>query len=334
MKRLLFAALILLLLCGCGKHEPLLPENSSPSLSPTGQAKKGSLLPDYSNWGDGSLSSPRGVSINLFYDTDSGRKIFALTPPTVTDSVNAILHYRIDLDAFSEPEAAEVTFFVAVNGTLCDFFLGQDASSSGYLRKNVAVNQEIEESISIPECPLVCGQNQLSIVLFVYYPQIGRSIPGKLVVPFFSETERPGQGYSKKAVHENSSLVFHSPSEENISFASGGLLREQYKLKEDSSAAIIPPQDTLWVRINNKSEDGKVVGNECSVLIVAYANGKPLPFQEDTCLFLSLSPEDILIDFPLNFARSSGTLNLLNIMCCSIDSVGPATPIDFLVYTE
>jgi hypothetical protein len=335
MKRLLFAALILLLLCGCGKHEPLLPENSSPSISPTGQAKKGSLLPDYSNWGDGSLSSPRGVSINLFYDTDSGRKVFAVEPPVIDESIDAILRYQIDLDAFAAPEDAEVTFFVAVNGSLCNFSLGGESSSSGYLRKKASVNQVVEESLVITNCPLVSGQNQLSVVLFVYYPQIGRSVPGNLVVPFFSETERLGQSGLKKASHDNPSFVFHSPSEEDISFSRVGLLREQYSLKEDASgAAIIPPQDALWFRLNNRVEDEKKAGNECSVLVIAYVDGKPLPFRQDDFLFLSLSSEDVLIDLPLNFSRASGGLNLFNVMWCPIDLNVSAGFSDFLVYTE
>lgn len=108
-----------MLVAGCSEKKPLLSEEKS-EVQETETTPYPTMAPDWSNWADGSISTPFGAAVNLYDKNDA---IFGMGTVMTGDTVEAKLGYRLDLDEYREYGEAQTVFIVTVNDAVCEFQL-------------------------------------------------------------------------------------------------------------------------------------------------------------------------------------------------------------------
>lgn len=148
------------------------------------------LKDDWSNWTNGSLKKARGASINLFESIDDNFSGKPISDTTKFDNgiVSPVLVYNVDVAQSSEK--ASLYTIVLINDEVCNFTMDDKKSDNGILHFMSEVNKDCYAKINIEDCNLIKGQNKITVVLLVYFPQIGQSSCIHIIRSFKSDVSK------------------------------------------------------------------------------------------------------------------------------------------------
>lgn len=300
---ILLTALFLSLASGCSEQEKLVDDIDSAATQTSAQGEYDDfpepqsmrLKPDWSNWTDGTLITSHGMRYNLC-ENELGTYI---SEDSVIDGgiINIYLVNRFEIYPYEELDDAMVTALVMVNDKFCDFELDGKQSTEGMLRFESEVNKDLNLPLTVTDCELVKGRNKITVILAVYYPQIGHCGSANITRYMQSESEK----------HQSSELLQAERHEDVISYfddpyilnESSNFVYKQNRYDEQKHCSYVNSGTEVRYRFINKNnaEDSAV---KCRLLCLVLADGEPIDLLgEDKYILLPLSQSDIAFELPI-----------------------------------
>lgn len=317
-------------LFGCASSEPLISESQAQTQSKTESSVESNsedsyidkstesdkaLLSDWSNWADGSLSYPYGSALNLFADTN-GTLMFDGTTQASDGTLSIYTFYALQLDDYPHEGEADMVMLVAVNDVLCEFDLNGEASTNGSLTASRAINTEIMESLTINDCNLVVGENEVSVYIAVYFPQIGHVTINSLSRPFQSATEQAQSHTVTLDVAELSGVTalttnqIDEQEQYDLMNESSDFVYEQLSFDSSKRCTTIAPDSLTSYHFVNKRFDS-VPEQRNSVCLVLH-NGNLIPaWNGSQLLEIPFTNEDISIELPVVCEMKDGDYSFM-----------------------
>lgn len=327
LKKALLLVLSAVILTACSKSEPLVsgidsstpqPSQSSGTTTHTEQQTTAqTLAPDRSNHSEVVSSTGTGGTVNIL----NKEKTEPLSAKTVMHGgkVEAVIDYTIGLSGYPDSEKADVCFFAAVNGKLCEFELAGEKSSGGMLCTKKNVNTELFDVLVITDCDLVKGENELCIMYTVYYPQIVFGCPSKLGRTFSSDT-KTSQSKAVELPQRYEDKLTYSHDKAELS-QSTNFVFDQIRYDEQKAWSEVRAGTDVSLKLINI--DLKMTGSiKRDMLVVALQNGKPIKLANGKeFAFLSLESSDCSVSIPITKLDKSGQHEFLTVCCFDMSEV-------------
>ena len=277
----------------------------------TVQSKPQTLASDLSNRNEIVSMTGAGGTVNIL----SKDKTEPLSAKSVMNSgrVEAVLAYTAGLGGYPSSEKAEVYFFVAVNGRLCEFEIAGEKSTGGMLHTKRNVNTELSDELVITDCELEKGENELCIMYTAYHPQLCAAYPTKLPKTFSSDCRTKQSKPVCRAQRYEDRFVYSS---------------EKRDLSDSSDFVfdrIGYDQQKAWSEVNAGTDvslrliniDMKMTGTvKRNMLIFAMLDDKPIRLAgEKEFAFFRLEKTDCSVKIPLTKLEKNEKPRVL-IVCC------------------
>lgn len=338
LKRILLCFMMSTALFGCASSEPLISESKAETQSKTESSMESNsedaninestisdktVLSDWSNWADGSLSYPYGSALNLFADTN-GTLMFDGTTKALDGTLSIYTAYALQLENYPYEGEADMVMLVAVNDVLCEFNLNGEQSKNGLLTVQRSVNTDIVESLTMNDCNLVVGENEVSVYIAVYFPQIGHVTINSLSRPFQSDTEQTQSHTVTLDVAELSgvtSITINQVDEQerdNLMSESSDFIYEQISFDSSKRCTTIAPDGIASYHFVNKRFDS--VPEQRNAICLVLHNGKLIPaWNGSELLEIPFTNEDISINLPFECEMKEGDYSFLTYVFFDFD---------------
>ncbi len=320
-KKAFILVLSALIFAACSKPEPLVSDAGSSTAKTSRisgtttqteqQTTAQTLSPDLSNRNDVVSWTGTGGTVNIL----NKQKTEPLSAKTVMQGgkVEAVVDYTIGLSGYAACEKADVCFFAAVNGKLCEFELAGEKSSGGMLCTEKNVNTELFDELVIADCDLAKGENELCIMYTTYYPQLCTAFPTKLPKTFSSDSHTK---QSKPVAHpQRYADKFVYSSDKNELSQSTNFVFNQIKYDEQKAWSEVRAGTDVSLKLINI--DLKMTGSvKRDMLVVVLQNGKPVRFADKKeYAYLNLEQTDCSVTIPLTKLSQSGSHELVTVCC-------------------
>lgn len=338
LKCILLCLIMSTTLFGCASSEPLISGSKAETQSKTEISMESNsedsyinestssdkvVSSDWSNWADGSLSYPYGSTLNLLADTN-GTLMFDGTTKALDGTLSIYTAYALQLDNYPYEGEADMVMLVAVNDVLCEFNLNGEQSENGSLTVQRPVNTDITESLTINDCNLVVGENEVSVYIAVYFPQIGHVTINSLSRPFQSDTEQTQSHTVTLGVAELSgvtSLTVNQVNEQecnNLMSESSDFIYEQISFDSSKRCTTVAPGGITSYHFVNKRFDS-VPEQRNSICLVLH-NGKLIPaWNGSELLEIPFTKEDISINLPVVCEMKEGDYSFMTYVFFDLD---------------
>ena len=268
------------------------------------------LSDNMSNWNKVVSNTGAGGAVNILEKVVNG-KSEPLSEKTVMHAgrVETVVWLEIHLGGYESTEKADVFFFAAVNGKLCEFELAGEKSSGGMLCTRKNINTELFDELVITDCDLENGGNELSIMYMVYHPQIVYAYPAKLSKRFSSDTHtRQSKTVELPQRYEDSFTYCGDKSELGLST---NFVYDQISYDQDKDWSEVSRGTAVGIKLINL--DVNMTGSKKrDMLVCVLHNGKPIRLSNGKeFAFLKLDETDCSVSIPLTKLTQSGKHELL-----------------------
>lgn len=317
MKRICYCIAILLCVCftGCKTRQTLISEGGA--TGEKGNKTYPTLAADWSNRTDPSLPSGPGGAFDLWAD-ENGTIMFE-NVKAKDGKVEVFLRHRWDLEDGTVPGEVNITAVVTVNNTVCDFELGDQKSENGVLSVTRALNDVLTEALTVRGCNLVAGENELSVHMAVYFPQIGWTLVNSISRTFQSEcTQEQSTEYTYEFAELQNGVVVTSDGKSEREIAaelqkSGNFVYDKISFDESRRCLTIARDGELAFEFVNCGFASEKKAPERDAIVLVLENGELLPaWDGESLLRLSLSEQDLSVKLPISMAKEQGKYALLN----------------------
>lgn len=325
------------LFAGCSEKKALLSEEKNEGQK-TETTPYPTLAPDWSNWADGSISTPFGAAVNLYDKNDA---IFGMGTVMNGDTVEAKLGYRLDLDEYREYGEAQTVFIVTVNDAVCEFQLDGKQSEGGALSVNREINQDKMESLLVTDCNLKEGENELAVHMAIFFPQIGHSTVLSISRTFQTETSRM-QTATGLCGTENE-LEFTVTTSEGMDereikaeLTKGSkLYYEQLSFDSSKRCTTVPCDGDFGFELRNNSGTTGDTPAQREFLVLAMKDGKLIPIQGDKNFYMcSLTEQELCMKISMELNREQGEYALISLLLFDMRMDGASICMDSLFYFQ
>ena len=307
----LILILSLLLMCGvgaCGKNGG--DDYSFPTLAP-----------DWSNWADGSMPGGYGGGINLWKSAsgeetnsvdDVGRNVMLDGEVMANDGIlDVFLKYSFTEEEYDGEKTMNTVVLVTVNDELCDFILGGSRSVNGLLIAEKPMDIDLVEALTVEDCNLVKGDNELAVHVAVYFPS-GHSWASSVSRTFVSEVEKEcstNYGFDIRTLDGSEVVTSEGKDEREIRYWLGKPTDFIYnKLSFDESKRCMTVGTDSEIKMsfpNQRRGEKEPVARKTLLLVLR--NGQPIgAWNGEIIGGLVLGEVDLNVTLPLTIEKKAG----------------------------
>lgn len=277
------------------------------------------LAPDWSNWADGSMPGGYGGGINLWKSNVKGnmnrteevvKNVMLDRAVTTKDgTLDVFLNYSFTEGEYEGEKTMNAVVLVTVNDELCDFTLGGQKSENGLLIAEKPMGAKLTEALSVEDCNLVKGDNELAVHAVVYYPS-GHASAASISRIFVSEVEQTcstDYGYDVRELSGSEVVTSEGKDDREIRQWLGKTTDFLYeKLSFDSSKRCMTVAKDSEIKMsfpNTRGETG-AVARQATVLVLE--NGQPIgAWDGEKIGSLVLGKEDMNVTLPITIEKKA-----------------------------
>ncbi len=278
------------------------------------------LAPDWSNWADGSMPGAYGGGINLWKSVggDEKNSVDAVGKNVMLDGEVTANNGRLDVFltySFTEGEydgekPMNTVVLVTVNDELCDFVLDGKRSENGLLVTEKPMDTDLVEALTVEDCNLVKGDNELAVHVVVYFPS-GHSFASSVSRTFVSEVEKESSkdyGFDVRTLAGSEVVTSEEKDDREIRHwlgKTGDFLYEKISFDESKRCMTVATDSEIKMSFpNRRGEEGPMVRK---VFALVLKNGQPIGAwagENVGCLFLG--EEDLNVTLPIMVEKEAG----------------------------
>ena len=312
-KRVLCVAMLLsvLLMCGAGACSGEAGGDKYPY--PT-------LAPDWSNWAEGSMPGAYGGGINLWKSVggDEMNSVDTVCENVMLDGevtandgiLDVFLSYSLTEGEYDGEETMNTVVLVTVNDEICDFVLGDKRSENGLLVTEKSMDTDLVEALSVEDCNLVKGDNELAVHVAVYFPS-GHSFASSVSRTFVSEVEKESStnyGIDVRTLAGGEVVTSEGKDDREIRHwlgRTGDFLYEKISFDESKRCMTVATDSEIRMSFPNQRGEEGTVARKTIVLVLR--NGQPIgAWDGETVGCLSLGEEDLNVTLPITVEKEAG----------------------------
>lgn len=310
-KFILFLLTVCVMLSGCVQTDKLIDGESSGNSS----ASVEELLPDWSNWAD--LRYSPGTAFNLWKD-DKGTPMGETSNTKAVDGKLSIYTvFRFDLDNYNHKADANAVMLVAVNDVLCNFTHNGEQSKNGFLKISRPVNVQHTELLTVSDCNMSVGENEITVMCAVYFPTIGWSMADIITRKFQSDIEQKQSETFTFAAEDFSGIEFIKSSEMTETAANSFLSKSSdftyNRISYDSHkhCSSIAYGSPISFEFINKDQKQKPVTRNAVCLVLK--NGELIPaWNGEKLLEISFTDDDLGVRLPVSYELDKGEYAMMS----------------------
>ncbi|MBP3618692.1 MAG: hypothetical protein J6J38_11700 [Lachnospiraceae bacterium] len=279
------------------------------------------LAPDWSNWADGSMPGGYGGGIELWksFGGDEKNSADTVAKNIMSDweviskdgTLDVFLNYSFTAGEYKGKKTMNTVVLVTVNDEVCDFTLDGKASENGLLVTEKPMGEELTEALSLKDCSVVEGENELAVHVAVYFP-CGHTWAASDSCIFVSESEKESSvNYSADVRTLTGCEVVTSEDKDEREIAHWVGKTEDYlyeKISFDSSKRCMTVGTDSEIKMsfpNQRRSEKEPVARKAFVL--ALKNGQPIgAWDGETIGSLVLGEEDLNVTLPLTIEKKAG----------------------------
>ena len=279
------------------------------------------LAPDWSNWADGSMPGGYGGGIELWKSSgrDEKNPVDTVAKNSMSDrevisedgTLDVFVNYSFTVGEYKGKETMNTVVLVTVNDEVCDFTLGGQTSENGLLVTEKPMGEELTEALSVKDCSVMEGENELAVHMAVYFP-CGHTQAASESCIFVSECEKESSvTYGTDVRMLTGSEVVTNEDKDDREIAHWLGKTEDYlyeKLSFDSSKRCMTVGTDSEIKMsfpNQRRSEKEPVARKAFVL--ALKNGQPIgAWDGETIGGLVLGEEDLNVTLPLTIEKKAG----------------------------
>ncbi len=277
------------------------------------------LASDWSNWADGSMPGAYGGGINLWKSAgeDSSNSTEAAIKNVIMDrevitkdgTLEVFLKYSLTEGAYDGEKTMKAVVLVTVNDKICDFSLGGQVSENGLLIAEKPMDTDLVEALTIEDCNLMKGDNELAVHVAVYFPS-GHSFASSISRIFVSEVEQTcdaDYGYDVRRL--SGSVVETSEGKDDREIRSllgknTDFLYNKLSFNSSNRCMTVATDSEIQMSFPNQRGEQKPVSRQGIVLILK--NGEPIGAWDGEIIgSLELSDTDLNVTLPITVGKEA-----------------------------
>ena len=277
------------------------------------------LAPDWSNWADGSMPGGYGGGINLWKSNVKGnmnrteevvKNVMLDRAVTTKDgTLDVFLNYSFTEGEYEGGKTMNAVVLVTVNDELCDFTLGGQKSENGLLIAEKPMGAELTEALSVEDCNLVKGDNELAVHAVVYYPS-GHASAASISRIFVSEVEQTcstDYGYDVRELSGSEVVTSEGKDDREIRWWLGktqDFLYEKISFEEAKRCTAVATDSEIKMSFSNTRGETGAVARQATVLVLE--NGQPIgAWDGEKIGSLVLGKEDMNVTLPITIEKKA-----------------------------
>ena len=277
------------------------------------------LAPDWSNWADGSMPGGYGGGINLWKSSgedfagseeEVGKHIMLDGEVLADDGVlDVFLKYSFTEGEYDGEETMNTVVLVTVNDEICDFVLGDKRSENGLLVTEKSMDTDLVEALSVEDCNLVKGDNELAVHVAVYFPS-GHSFASSVSRIFVSEVEKEcstNYGCEVGALSGSEVVTSEGKDDREIRHWLGktrDFLYEKISFDESKRCMTVGTDSAIKMSFPNTRGETGAVARQAMVLVLK--NGQPIgAWDGEKIGSLVLGKEDLNVTLPITIEKKA-----------------------------
>ncbi len=277
------------------------------------------LAPDWSNWADGSMPGGYGGGINLWKSNVKGnmnrteevvKNVMLDRAVTTKDgTLDVFLNYSFTEGEYEGEKTMNAVVLVTVNDELCDFTLGGQKSENGLLIAEKPMGAELTEALSVEDCNLVKGDNELAVHAVVYYPS-GHASAASISRIFVSEVEQTcstDYGYDVRELSGSEVVTSEGKDDREIRRWLGktqDFLYEKISFEEAKRCTAVATDSEIKMSFSNTRGETGAVARQATVLVLE--NGQPIgAWDGEKIGSLVLGKEDLNVTLPITIEKKA-----------------------------
>ncbi|MBE5931483.1 MAG: hypothetical protein E7268_10595 [Lachnospiraceae bacterium] len=279
------------------------------------------LAPDWSNWADGSMPGGYGGGIELWKSSGGDEKnpVDTVAKNIMSDrevisedgTLDVFVNYSFTTGEYKGKETMNTVVLVTVNDEICDFTLDGQASENGLLVTEKPMGEELAEVLSVKDCSVMEGDNELAVHMAVYFP-CGHTWAASDSCIFVSECEKEsGASYGTDVRTLIGSEVVTKGDKDDREIAHWVGKTEDYlyeKISFDSSKRCMTVGTDSEIKMsfpNQRRGEKEPVARKAFVLVLK--NGQPIgAWDGENIGSLVLGEEDLNVTLPLTIVKKTG----------------------------
>lgn len=277
------------------------------------------LAPDWSNWADGSMPGAYGGWLNLWKSNDRNEKNFTdivaknvmLDGKVITKdgALDVFLNYSFTVGEYKGEETMNAVIVVTVNDEICDFTLNGQKSENGLLVTEKSMGEEHTEKLSIKDCGLFKGDNELAVHMAVYFPS-GHTTATSISRTFVSEVERNSgvdYGYDVSKLTGSEIVTSDGKDEREINHWLGTTRDFTYeKLSFDSTKRCITVAADSDIKMSFPNKRGETGAVARQAMVLVLKNGQPMGVWDGKMIGeLDLGKADLCVTLPITMEKKA-----------------------------
>lgn len=277
------------------------------------------LAPDWSNWADGSMPGGYGGGINLWKSSgedcagsaeEVGKYIMLDGEVLADDGVlDVFLKYSFTEGEYDGEKTMNTVVLVTVNDEICDFVLGGKRSENGLLITEKPMDINLSEALTVEDCSLVKGENELAVHVAVYFPS-GHSFASSVSRIFVSEVEKEcSTNYGCEVGTLSGSEVVTSEGKDDREIRhwlgkTGDFLYEKISFDESKRCMTVGTDSAIKMSFPNTRGEKEAVERQALVLVLK--NGRPIgAWDGEKIGSLVLGKEDLNVSLPITIEKKA-----------------------------
>jgi len=277
------------------------------------------LAPDWSNWADGSMPGGYGGGINLWKSSgedfagseeEVGKHIMLDGEVLADDGVlDVFLKYSFTEGEYDGEETMNTVVLVTINDEICDFVLGGKRSENGLLITEKPMDINLSEALTVEDCSLVKGDNELAVHVAVYFPS-GHSFASSVSRIFVSEVEKEcSTNYGCEVGALSGSEVVTSEGKDDREIRhwlgkTGDFLYEKISFDESKRCMTVGTDSAIKMSFPNTRGETGAVARQAMVLVLK--NGQPIgAWDGEKIGSLVLGKEDLNVTLPITIEKKA-----------------------------
>lgn len=278
------------------------------------------LAPDWSNWADGSMPGAYGGGINLWKSVggDENNSVDAVVKNVMLDGevtanngiLDVFLTYSFTEGEYDGEKTMNTVVLVTVNDELCDFVLDGKRSENGLLVTEKPMDTDLVEALTVEDCNLVKGENELAVHVAVYFPS-GHSFASSVSRTFVSEVEKESStdyGFDVRTLAGSEVVTSEEKDDREIRHwlgKTGEFLYEKISFDESKRCMTVATDSEIKMSFPNRRGEKGTVTRKAIVLVLR--NGQPIgAWDGETVGSLSLGEEDLNVTLPITVEMEAG----------------------------
>ncbi len=278
------------------------------------------LAPDWSNWADGSMPGAYGGGINLWKRAggDEANSVGAVCENVMLDGevttsdgiLDVFLTYSFTEGEYDGEKTMNTVVLVTVNDEICDFVLGGKQSENGLLVTEKSMDTDLVEALTVENCSLVKGDNELAVHVAVYFPS-GHSFASSVSRTFVSEVEKESStnyGVDARTLVGGEVVTSDGKDDREIRHWLGrtrDFLYEKISFDESRRCMTVATDSEIKMSFPNRRGEEGAAARKAIVLVLR--NGQPIgAWDGETVGCLSLEEEDLNVTLPITVEKEAG----------------------------